>query len=62
WHPSGRALSYAFEKKGELYLSTYTVDDGKTARRPIFILEKVLSMDYSDDGRNIAFSAVREGR
>ena len=28
----------------------------------LLILEKVLSMDYSDDGRNIAFSAVREGR
>lgn len=62
WHPGGRALSYALEKKGQLYLRTYTLDDRKTADRPVFMLEKILSMDYSDDGRNIILSAVREGR
>ncbi len=62
WHPSSRALSIAVERKGELYLKTYTLDDGKITTRPVFMLEKILSMAYSDDGQTIIFSAVREGR
>ena len=62
WHPSSKALSYALERRGELYLRTWTMDDRKTTERPVFLLEKVLSMSYSNDGRNLVFSAVREGR
>ncbi|MEZ4740352.1 MAG: hypothetical protein R2818_13580 [Flavobacteriales bacterium] len=62
WHPSGQALTYALERKGELFLRTYTLDDRRTVERPVFLLDKILSMDYSDDGRNMVFSAVREGR
>ena len=62
WHPSGRALSYALERKGQLYLHTYTLDDRKTTVKPVFMLKKILSMAYSPDGRNMVFSAVREGR
>ena len=62
WHPSSQALSYALERRGELYLRTYTLDDRKTAEKPVILLQKILSMAYSDDGRNMVFSAVREGR
>jgi len=62
WHPGSRALSFAVERKGELYLKTYTLDDRKTSVRPVFMLEKLLSMSYSPDGQNMVFSAVREGR
>lgn len=62
WHPSGKALSYAVERKGQLTLRTYTLDDRKTVSKPVFMLKKILSMAYSPDGRNIVFSAVREGR
>lgn len=62
WHPSSQALTYALERKGELFLRTYTLDDRKTTEKPVFMLDKILSMDYSDDGRNMVFSAVREGR
>ncbi len=62
WHPSSKALSYAIERKGELFLRTWTLDDGKTAERPVLMLEKVLSMDYSADGRTMVISGVREGR
>ena len=62
WHPSGQALSYAVERKGELVLRTYTLDDGKTSEKDVFQLEKILSMDYSADGRNMVFSGIREGR
>jgi Tol biopolymer transport system component len=62
WHPSSKALSYALERRGQLIMRTYTVDDRKTATKPIFMLKKILSMSYSPDGRNMIFSAVREGR
>ena len=29
WHPSSKALSYALERKGELYLRIWTMDDCK---------------------------------
>ncbi len=62
WHPSSQALSYAVERKGDLFLRTYTLDDKKTVEKPVLMLKKILSMAYSDDGRNMVFSAVREGR
>ena len=62
WHPSGRALSYAVERKGKLLLRTYSLDDGKTNEREVLQLEKILTMDYSSDGRNLVMSAVRDGR
>lgn len=62
WHPTGGALTWTTERKGELLLNTHTLDDRKTVRKPVFQLEKVLSMSYSPDGRNMIFSGVREGR
>ena len=62
WHPTGRALAIAVERKGQLYMRTYTTDDRKTSEKPVFMLKKILDMDYSPDGRNMVFSAVREGR
>ncbi len=62
WHPSGGALTWTTERKGELLLNTYTMDDRKVVRKPVFMLEKILGMAYSPDGRNMVFSGVREGR
>lgn len=62
WHPNSQVLSYAVERKGNLFLRTYTVDDGKTSEKPVLQLEKILSMAYSPDGRNMVFSGVRDGR
>lgn len=62
WHPTGGALTWTTERKGELYLTTYTLDDKEFTRKPVFMLEKILSMAYSDDGQNMVFSGVKEGR
>lgn len=62
WHPSGKALSIALERKGQLFLRTYTTDDSKSVEKPVFMLKKILDMEYSPDGRNMVFSAVRDGR
>lgn len=62
WHPGSRALTFTVERKGELYLKTYTLDDRKITTRPVFMLEKILDLSYSPDGQNMVFSGVREGR
>ncbi len=62
WHPTGGALTWTTERKGELLLNTWTTDDRKVTRKPVFMLDKILSMQYSPDGRNMVFSGVREGR
>ncbi len=62
WHPSGHALTWTSERKGELFLTTYTLDDKQFTRKPVFMLQKILSMAYSNDGQNMVFSGVREGR
>lgn len=62
WHPSGEALSFINERKGELRLHIYTLADKKIARKTLSKLEKVLSMDYSEDGKQILFSGVNFGQ
>ncbi|MBX2973061.1 MAG: PD40 domain-containing protein, partial [Flavobacteriales bacterium] len=62
WHPNSQVLSYAIERKGELVMRTYTLDDRRTDQKPVLMLEKILSMAYSPDGRNMVFSGVRDGR
>ncbi len=62
WHPNSQVLTYAVERKGELFLRSYTLEDRRTDERSVLLLEKILDMDYSPDGRNMVFSAVRDGR
>ena len=62
WHPTGKALSWITEKKGEVYLTTYTLDDKKKSTRQIFTIDKVLDLQYSNDGTRIVMSGVREGQ
>ena len=51
-----RDSTWTTERKGELYLNTYTTEDKKITRKPVFMLDKILSMSYSADGRNMIFS------
>jgi len=62
WHPSGQALTYVVERRGKAIMRTYTVEDRKTTEKPVLLVSKIVSMAYSDDGRNMILSAVREGR
>ena len=62
WHPSSRALTYFVEKKGEVVINIYSVDDKKTTRKPLLKLNKVLDAQYSDDGKFIILSAAKEGQ
>ena len=62
WHPSGKILSILVEKKGEIYLYSYLMDEKKMEKVILYQFEKVLDMAYSTDGRSIVMSAVQNGQ
>lgn len=62
WHPTSAAFTFVTEEKGEVLLNIYTLEKGKTDSRPLNSLDKVLSLEYSPDGRNIIFSAAKDGQ
>lgn len=62
WHPSGKLVSIITEHKGKIKLILYNLETGKQDKRELFYFEKVLSVDYSDDGREFVFTAVQAGQ
>jgi hypothetical protein len=62
WHPAGDVLSFVIEKKDRRWLMSYDLSSKKISRKPIFLLEKVLDLNYSPDGQKIVFSGVKNGQ
>lgn len=62
WHPTSEAVTFITEWRGKLMLNTYNLDEGKTVKREIFQLDKVLSMNYSPSGQQLIFSGVDKGQ
>ncbi len=62
WHPSGKILSMIVEKKSEVKLINYNMDEKKKEERPIINFVKILDFSYSDDGRKFVMSAVQKGQ
>ncbi|MBN2173509.1 MAG: PD40 domain-containing protein [Bacteroidales bacterium] len=62
WHPTGRILAILVERKGEIYMYYYLLDEKKFERVILFQFEKVLDMAYSDDGLSLVMSAVQRGQ
>lgn len=62
WHPSGKLISIITEHKGKIKLVLYDLQTKKRTTRELFYFEKILSVDYSDDGREFVFSAVQQGQ
>jgi hypothetical protein len=62
WHPSGQVLAYVFEKRGRLFLGTYNIEEKKHTVKELFRLEKVVDMQYAQDGKKIIFSGVNRGQ
>lgn len=62
WHPSGKALSFVMEEKGEVLMYTYYLETEELIIQPLFGMEKVLAFDYAQDGFQIVLSAVYEGQ
>ena len=62
WHPSNPILAHIHEERGRVFLTTTNLESGETAERELFRIEKVIHLDWSPDGRNIAFGGVRAGQ
>ncbi len=62
WSPNNNILTIVTEEKGFLWLYFYNVEKRELERRNLFGFDKVLSMEYSPDGKRIVMSAVKNGR
>jgi hypothetical protein len=62
WHPSGKIVAVIRERKGKIWLGTYTLDTKKYEESQLFNFEKVLDFSYSDDGHMLVMSAVQKGQ
>jgi len=62
WHPTSKVLSFIEEKKGELVLNIYDIEDKKAVKKPLRKMEKVLSMAYDKSGKKLILSAVQKGQ
>jgi WD40 repeat protein len=62
WHPSGKLLTMILEKKGEVYLYFYNLEERHFENIILYNFEKVLDFSYSPDGKFLLFSAVQKGQ
>jgi WD40 repeat protein len=62
WHPSGKLLAMIVERKGEIYLYFYNVNDKHFEKQVLYDFQKVLDFSYSDDGNLLLFSAIQKGQ
>jgi hypothetical protein len=62
WHPSGEILTIVTEMKGRAFIGQYSLEEKKWNEKELFRLEKVISMDYSRDGKKIIMSGVNRGQ
>jgi WD40-like Beta Propeller Repeat len=61
WHPTSKILTYSYEKQARAYLCHYSMEDQKKNNIELFRIEKVIDMQYSDDGKKMIFSGVNRG-
>ena len=62
WHPSGTIVAFLLEKKGEVRLYFYDLEEKKYDFQKLVNFQKVTDMSYSDDGSLLVFSAVQKGQ
>lgn len=61
WHPTLPILAHIHEEKGRVFLTLSDASSGKSNTSELFRIEKVIHLDWSPDGRKIAFGGVRAG-
>jgi len=61
WHPTGKILTYIIEKEGSIYLYQYFLETEEIRERKLIDFTKVLSFSFSEDGKRIVLSAVKNG-
>ena len=61
WHPSGKVLSFITEEKGDIFLTQYLPEENEYRKRKLLYISKVIDFSYSQDGRSLVFSAIKDG-
>lgn len=62
WHPTGLLFGVIRERKGKLWLGTYTLETKKYEEAPLFNFEKVLDFSYSSNGQSIVLTGIQKGQ
>jgi len=62
WNPTGKLLTIIVEKKGEVYLYFYNLEERRKEMIILYNFEKIVDFSYSADGRFLVFSAVQLGQ
>ncbi|NOX86726.1 MAG: hypothetical protein GXO86_12310 [Chlorobi bacterium] len=62
WHPTGKVLAFMIEDKGMPWVYFYDVETRRFTKQIIYEVQKITDMSYSDNGRFLVMSAVRQGQ
>ena len=62
WHPNGEVMAMITEEKGFIYLHYYELEKKKWQKQKFFRFDKILSFEYSADGKRFVLSAVKDGQ
>ena len=61
WHPNNKILVYTDDFKGRLRLNFYDVEMLETDRKFIDQVQKIISFDIAENGRDFAMVALKDG-
>ena len=62
WSPSSDILAVVYEKKGKVLLELYDLETKKWDKRELVRVEKVLGFNFSNDGRRLVISAIKNSQ
>lgn len=62
WHPNGEILVYTQEFKNKLYLNFYNIKTKEKQQKFINLLIKIVDLDISPNGQNIALTGIKDGK
>lgn len=62
WHPNGDLLTFFTEKQGATFMNVYQVEDEELQSKPFYRFDKMVSVSYSPDGKDLLVAANKDGR
>ena len=62
WHPSGKMIAILTERKGEIWLYFYNLEERRLEYQILYNFQKITDISYSGDGRYLVMSAVMKGQ
>ncbi len=62
WAPEGERLGIITERKSDSWLTLIDLERKEKVKRPIYQLEKILSADFSPNGKHLVISAIKRGQ